>query len=69
MSMTSAVNPELRRQILNTLASGIFCSNRSLAFRLGYQFSLRSIQEATQKMTKTGLLHRIKSGRYTFYGV
>jgi hypothetical protein len=71
MSMTSTVNQGLRQQILNTLAGGIAVSNNYIACAVGgdVQPSLRTIQEATQKMTKSGLLVQQKIGRYTFYSI
>lgn len=69
MSMTSKVNPHLRQQILNTLANGITASNNAINVRLSFIYSLRTIQEATQKMTAEGVLTQTKAGRYTFYGI
>lgn len=69
MSMTSKVNRYLRQQILNTLAGGVTASNNAINVRLSFNYSLRSIQEATQKMTKAGLLTQTKTSRYTFYGI
>jgi predicted transcriptional regulator len=69
MSMTSKVNPHLRQQILNTLANGVTASNNAISVRLSFNYSLRAIQEATQKMTKEGVLTLTKAGRYTYYGI
>ena len=68
MSMTSKVNPHLRQQILNTLASGVTASNNAINVRLSFTYSLRTIQEDTQKMTAEGVLTQTKTGRYTYYG-
>jgi hypothetical protein len=69
MSMTSKVNPTLRQEILNLMASGIQLSNRAIQSRLGFRYSLRTIQEATQKMRDAGVLTPENIEGYTFYGV
>jgi len=69
MSMTSAVSPTLRQQIINVLKNplGIGVSNGAIEYRTQYAFSLRKIQEATQKMTKDGTLEKYKSFGVTYY--
>jgi hypothetical protein len=68
MSMTSTVSPILRQQIINVLTpSGIQVSNRYLEFRTNYAFSLRKIQEATQKLTRDGLLTKKVYPSGTYY--
>jgi hypothetical protein len=64
MSMTSKVINLLRLAILNALANGSSASNQSLRSVVGSVYSLRSIQEATQKMTKEGLLVASTRGVY-----
>jgi hypothetical protein len=60
MSMTSKVNPILRQEIVDYLAeTGYSTSNYAFVniFGIfGFRYSLRTIQEATQKMTKDGTL-------------
>lgn len=64
MSMTSKVSNLLRQAILNYLASGISASNQGLCSVLGAAYSRRSVQEATQKMTKEGVLTSTTRGIY-----
>jgi hypothetical protein len=70
MSMNSKVSPVLRSQIMNILGEdSLEASNTYIGFRLNFSFSysLRAIQEATQKMAKEGTLSVIKASGKTFY--
>jgi DNA-binding transcriptional regulator PaaX len=68
MSMNSKVSPVLRSQIMNILGEdGLEASNTYIEFRLNFSYSLRAIQEATQKMAKEGTLSAIKASGKTFY--
>ena len=68
MSMTSKVNPTLRQEIVDYLKQTEY-STSNLAFVgvFGYRYSLRTIQEATQKLTKDGTLLVDREGGLTFY--
>lgn len=64
MSMTSKVNPTLRAAILKYVASRSYSVfNDDIKFGVSYYsgltVSLRSIQEATQKLTREGVLVRV----------
>jgi len=64
MSMTSKVNPALRVLILEFLGEQTYpVPNSTIQFYLPINYSLRAIQEATQKLTREGVLVRIG----TFY--
>lgn len=72
MSMTSKVNPKLRESILKELGMNPARTNEQLYW--GYisnpsGFSLRSIQEATQKMTQQGLLKSGRNYNLTYYSI
>lgn len=67
MSMTSKVNPTLRAQILTLLAGGIERTNSSIAIYSAY--SRRAIQEATQKLTKDGVLEASRTAGQTYYSI
>src|SRR5258708_104572 len=80
MSMTSRVNPTLASAILNILAGGLVgglqSSNGFLLYRLNItrpyytsEYSLRIVQEATQKMTKEGVLASKRDNGTTYYFV
>ena len=70
MSMNSKVSPVLRSQIMNTLSvEGIKMSNAVIEFRLNFSYSLRKIQEATQKMTAEGTLTATREAGKMFYRV
>jgi hypothetical protein len=57
MSMTSKVNPTLRQEIVDYLGgTGYSSSNLGLVYTFGNRYSLRTIQEATQKLTREGIL-------------
>lgn len=66
MSMTSKVNPALRAAIITYLGArpGQNVTNQTLYFGLPTFYSRRSIQEATQKLTKDGTLVLTSRGRY-----
>lgn len=72
MSMTSKVNPGLRAQILYLLKNGILRSNKNLESSasnfFGVKASLRTIQEATQKMKAQGDITSTRFMGTTFYG-
>lgn len=74
MSMKSKVNPTLQNEILGLLTTGVQYSNRALWVRLNdfsslsAGYSLRKIQEATQKMTRDGLILKSRNYGFTFYG-
>jgi len=69
MSMTSKVNPTLRQEIINYLAKNPNSGNTDILFSYPYfrdcyfgstsYPSMRTIQEATQKLTKDGTLVRV----------
>lgn len=60
MSMTSKVNPILRAAIVKFLASREFSvSNVGIQYGISEFYSLRAIQEATQKLTREGVLVRV----------
>jgi hypothetical protein len=68
MSMTSKVNPTLRQEIVDYLAAtGYGTSNQALVYTFGERYSLRTIQEATQKLTKDGTLLQKRESGLTFY--
>ena len=68
MSMTSKVNPTLRQEIVDYLAStGYGTSNLAFVYSFGNRYSLRTIQEATQKLTKDGTLLQKRENGLTFY--
>jgi hypothetical protein len=73
MSMTSKVNAKFQRAIVNfiTAKGNANTTNEELYFNLftyrakgGFLPSLRSIQEATQKLTKAGILASPQRGTY-----
>jgi len=60
MSMTSKVNPILRQAILAFLAKQQYsASNPTIQYSIPLLYSLRAIQEATQKLTSEGILARV----------
>lgn len=70
MSMTSKVNSGLRTAIIKSLTivpgktnEGLFLSGVAN----GGKFSLRAIQEATQKLTKDGTLYSSRPNGRTLY--
>lgn len=68
MSMTSKVNPTLRQEIVDYLVSNRYgTSNYGFVYTFGNRYSLRTIQEATQKMTKDGTLTVSRDGGSTYY--
>jgi len=70
MSMTSKVNPILRQEIVDYLAAtGYGVSNLAFVNTFGYRYSLRTIQEATQKLTKAGTLTATRENGLTFYSL
>ncbi len=70
MSMTSKVNATLRQQIVDYLArTGYSITNRGLVSALDNRYSLRTIQEATQKLTKNDTLFMSRDSFGTFYGL
>ena len=70
MSMNSKVSPVLRSQIMNTLSvEGIKMSNAVIEFRLNFSYSLRKIQEATQKMAAEGTLAATREAGKMFYSL
>jgi hypothetical protein len=70
MSQNSTVSPILRGHILNILKNeGMKVSNAMFEFRTNFCFSLRKIQEATQKMTKEGTLTKTVELGVTYYSV
>jgi hypothetical protein len=70
MSQNSTVSPVLRGHILNILkAEGLKVSNAVIEFRLNFSFSLRKIQEATQKMTLEGTLSKTIVNGSTYYSI
>ena len=70
MSMTSKVNPTLRKEIVDYLAAtGYGTSNLAFVYTLGNRYSLRTIQEATQKLTKAGTLVKTTEAGFTYYSL
>ena len=70
MSMTSKVNPTLRQEIVDYLAAtGYGTSNLAFVYTFGNRYSLRTIQEATQKLTKAGTLIATRENGLTFYSL
>lgn len=70
MSQTSKVSTALRSQILNTLKglpAGTKVSNQYFMTATQYAFSLRKIQEATQKLTREGLLTKTTNYGTVYY--
>lgn len=68
MSMTSKVKSELQQAILTFLKPGTTATNNGLKAHVAPNVSVRSIQEATQKMTAQGLLVAERSKGKTWYG-
>lgn len=58
MSMTSKVSPLLREQILGYLAANPNSTNTNIYFGISSLPSMRKVQEATQKLTREGVLVR-----------
>jgi DNA-binding transcriptional regulator PaaX len=70
VSQNSKVSPILRGHILNILkAEGLKVSNAVIEFRTNFSFSLRKIQEATQKMTLEGTLSKTVENGVTYYSL
>lgn len=72
MSQTSKVSPVLRQQILGTfktVPAGTRISNAYLMNATQYAFSLRKIQEATQKLTNEGVLTKTTDSGVTYYSL
>ena len=69
MSQFSKVSSILRSQILNTIKPGMKVSNAYLQNATQYAFSLRKIQEATQKLTQEGTLVKVVEYGITYYTV
>ena len=70
MSMTSKVNPILHKEIVDYLAAtGYGTSNLAFVYQFGNRYSLRAIQEATQKLTKDGTLLKTTENGLTFYSI
>lgn len=68
MSMTSKVNPTLREEIVDYLAgNGYGTSNLAFVYQFNSRYSLRTIQEATQKMTKDGTLIATREFGFVYY--
>ena len=60
MSMTSKVSAYLRDAILKFLATHPYSAfNTEIQAATGYVYSLRAIQEATQKLAREGVLVRV----------
>jgi hypothetical protein len=66
MSMTSKVNPALQKAIVDFLTArpNQNITNNQLYFGLPIFPSLRTVQEATQKLTKAGILASSQRGTY-----
>jgi len=69
MSQFSKVSPVLRQQILNTILPGMKVSNAFLENATQKAFSLRKIQEATQKLTQEGTLVKVVEWGITYYSI
>lgn len=69
MSMTSKVNNALRNAIITFLTPGTTASNSGLKQHVAPTFSLRAVQEATQKLTNEGKLVASRSQGKTWYGI
>lgn len=70
MSMKSKVNPTLQQEIVDYLKRTNYgTSNRAFASIFGTRYSLRTIQEATQKMTKDGTLLVNREYGMTYYSL
>jgi len=69
MSKTSKVNSSLRDSIVQFLAPGTTATNNGLHKHVAVGFSLRAVQEATQKMVDSGLLTKSVIKGRTWYSV
>lgn len=69
MSMTSKVKNEIRNAIIAFLKTGTTATNNGLKYHVLPTVSRRSIQEATQKLTKEGVLERSRAHGRTWYGI
>jgi hypothetical protein len=69
MSMNSKVSLALRNAIISFLKPGTSATNQGLKAHVANPFSLRAVQEATQKLTREGVLTQTKSKGKTWYGV
>jgi hypothetical protein len=69
MSMTSKVNLALRNTLVRFLQPGITATNNGLKKHVAPSVSLRAVQEATQKLTREGVLEQTKSNGRTWYGI
>jgi DNA-binding GntR family transcriptional regulator len=69
MSQNSKVAAAVRQAILTFLAPGTTATNNGLKKHVLPTTSLRSVQEATQKLTAEGLLTSSRSKGKTWYGI
>jgi len=69
MSITSKVNENLRTAIIIGLGPGTSMTNSGIKAHLAPTTSLRTIQEATQKMTREGKLVTKREYGKTWYSV
>lgn len=69
MSQSSKVNLAVRNRIITFMSTGSTATNKGLKIHVLPGSSLRSIQEATQKLTAEGVLTQSRANGQTWYSI